>query len=710
MAKEQLNRFTQAMNSSNDAIRITDMQGTLLYQNSAFTNMFGYTSEELNRSGGIRVIYHDQDMYRYVLETTLESLNWQGEVTMRHHDGHSLMIDMRANIVHDKTGEVIGLVGVHRDITTIRMIEAALDFLSRTAMGFVEFPLDGDLYAYIAQELNNLVHNTIVIVSSFDSNNQHFTIRAVTANEEWLKVLEDGLGLPLLGLKIRANNDLLEGLQQKRPVKLQTGLYGLSNMLFPRQLCLELEKKLEIEDIQVIGFSRRGTLLGTVSLLVVRGGRLGSPGLIETFVNQASVAIERRRMGEQLLEREKQLIVTLESIGEGVITVDIMGKIRLLNPAAEAITGWSNHEASGQPLVKVFSVLDPTLKSPDKVMAFKDLLPQDGSGERRFQNLTLLCNNQVHKIIAGTISLMLGSNQQIMGFTIVFQDVTEQQQHQVQQALSQKLKSIGQLAAGIAHEINTPMQYVGDNIYFLEDALADFTPLLEKYRQLVNGCEQVGEKIELAKEIYHLEQQINLNYLQEEISRALEQSREGIERVRKLVVNMKDFAHSSSGVKALADINKGVESTIQICINEWKYHAELQAELSPDLPLVYCVIDEINQAVLNLIINSAHAIRDAVNSGRYNKGLIQVRTRREGDGVAIEITDNGGGIPAEVKYLVFDPFFTTKDVGKGTGQGLTITHDIIVNKHGGRITLESEENKGTCFTLYLPVKDEVGSL
>ncbi len=583
------------------------------------------------------------------------------------------------------------------------------DFLSRTAMGFVEFPLEENLFAYIARELNNLVHNAIVIVSSFDSNNKCFTIRALNANENWVKVLEDGLGLPLLGLETGADENFLNRLQQNRLVKIQSGLYGLSNMLRPRQLCRELEKKLEIEDIQVIGFSRRGTLLGTASLLITRGGKLGSPGLIETFANQASVAIERRRMREQLQEREKQLVVTLESIGEGVIAVDITGRIRLWNPAAEAITGWSNHQAVGQPLVKIFPLLDPTSKSPGKLIVFKDLLPRDGSGERRFQNLTLVCRNQVHKIIAGTINLMSGTKQQLLGFTIVFQDITEQQRHQAQQALSQKLESIGQLAAGIAHEINTPMQYVGDNIHFMEGALAVLTLLVEKYRQLVNEYEHVEGKMDLVKDIYHLEEQIELDYLIEELPRALEQSREGIDRVRKLVLTMKDFAHPSSGVKAFSDLNKGIESTIQICVNEWKYHADLYVELGPDLPLVYCVIDEINQAVLNLIVNSAHSIRDVVNTGRYTKGLIQVRTRRERDEVAIEVADNGGGIPSEVKYFIFDPFFTTKEVGKGTGQGLTITHDIIVNKHGGRITLESEENKGTRFTLYLPVKDEVGS-
>ncbi|MFA7147663.1 MAG: PAS domain S-box protein [Syntrophomonadaceae bacterium] len=709
LAREQLHRFTGAINSCSDAIRITDMQGKLLYQNAAFTNMFGYTSEELNRSGGIRAVYDDPDMYSYVLRTALERQNWQGKVKMRHRDGHSLMIDIQTNTVHDVTGNTIGLVGVHHDITPIQEAEAALEFLSRTAMGFVELSLEENLFAYIARELNNLVHNAIVIVSSFDSNNNRFTIRALNANENWVKVLEEGLGLPLLGLETRADENFLKKLQESRLQKIQSGLYGLSYRLRSRQTCMNLEKKMEIEDIQVIGFTRRGTLLGTASLLVVRGGRLASPGLIETFANQASVAIERRRVEDQLLEREKQLAVTLESIGEGVIAVDTMGKIQLLNPAAETITGWSSHEAREQPLVKVFPLLDPASNSSGKLMAFKDFLPEDGSGERRFQNLTLLCDNQVRKIIAGTISLMLGSEQQVLGFTMVFQDITEQQQHQTQQALSQKLESIGQLAAGIAHEINTPMQYVGDNIYFMEDALSDLIPLVVEYRKLVNECELVGNKIELVREIHHREQQIDLDYLQEELPRALEQSREGIDRVRKLVLTMKDFAHPSSGIKAFADLNKGVQSTIQISINEWKYYAELQAELSPNLPLVYCVIDEINQAVLNLIVNSTHAIRDAVNTGRYTKGLIQVKTRQEGDDVAIEIADNGGGIPAEVKYLIFDPFFTTKDVGKGTGQGLTITHDIIVNKHGGRITLESEENKGTRFTLYLPVKEEVGS-
>lgn len=610
LARVQLNRLTWAINSCSDAIRITDMQGTLLYQNSAFTNMFGYTSEELNRSGGIRVVYDDPDMYSCVLRTTLERQNWQGKVKMRHRDGHFLTIDIRTNIVHDETGNIIGLVGVHHDITPIQEAEAALekrlvyesmlsqismlavsqpgqefflnqslaimgetmdvsraylfhydsdrksytntyewvangiapqknnlqnipintlqwfhhtlknnltiaycdidlipqsnekeflrsqnissllvvplnvngkfsgfigfdecnfyrdwpeedirlletiaqiigwvmernrrevqerqyledfDFLSRTAMGFVELSLEENMFAYIAREHNNLVHKAIVIVSSFDSNNKCFTIRALYANENWVKVLEDGLGTPLLGLEITADNNLLKRLQQNRLVKLQKGLYELSNQLRSQQLCLEVEKKLEIEDIQVIGFSRRGTLLGIASLLVTRGGKLGSPGLIETFANQASVAIERRGMREQLQEREKQLVVTLESIGEGVIVVDILGRIRLWNPAAEAITGWSNHQAVGQPLVRVFPLLDPTSKSSGKLMVFEDLLPRDGSGARRFQNLTLVCCNQVHKIIAGTINLMLGTAQQLSGFTIVFQDITEQQQHQ----------------------------------------------------------------------------------------------------------------------------------------------------------------------------------------------------------------------------------------------------------------------------------------
>lgn len=888
LAKEQLMRLIQAVNSSNDAIRITDVQGTLLCQNPAFTDMFGYTSEELNRSGGICAVYYDPDMYHHVLAKVLKEKRWQGQVKMRHRDGRGLMIDLRVGIVCDEAGQVIGLVGVHHDITPMRQAEAALekrlryesmlsrvsmlavsevqlksfleqtlevmgktmdvsrvylfqydpdrecydnsfewvaggitpqkgnlqdlsvedyqwwhqtlkknqtiaysdinnmppskekellkaqailsllavplningnlggfigfdecnfhrewpfedirllealaqiigwimersraevkerqyleglDFLSRTAMGFVELPLEGNLFAYIAGELTNLVHKAIVIVSSFDPGNQRFIIRALKGRKNWVRVLEDGLGLPLMELETTVDENFVRRLRQSRLVKIPAGLYGLSDRLRPRHICRKLEEKLGIEDIQVIGFSRRGTLLGTASLLVMKGGRLGSPGLIETFANQASVAIERRRVEEQLLEREEQLAVTLNSIGEGVITIDIGGRIRLLNPAAEVITGWSNEQAKGQPLSVVWPILHPDLKSSDKVVSLRGILPEDGREGRRFQNLTLLCRDQSRKIISGTVSIMLGSDQRRLGFTIVFQDITEQHKHQAQQALSQKLESIGQLAAGIAHEINTPMQYVGDNIQFLKDALADIMPLVERYRQLVREVERLGSNRELVKEICKLEQRVELNYLQEELPRALAQSREGIDRVRKLVLTMKDFAHPSSAEKAFADLNKGVESTVQICINEWKYQADLQMELSPDLPLVYCVADEINQAVLNLIVNGSHAIKEAVGMGWYTKGLIQVRTRWEGNEAVIEVADNGGGIPDEVRHRIFDPFFTTKEVGKGTGQGLTITHDIIVNKHGGRIVLESEEGKGTRFFLYLPVKEEVG--
>jgi len=166
---------------------------------------------------------------------------------------------------------------------------------------------------------------------------------------------------------------------------------------------------------------------------------------------------------------------------------------------------------------------------------------------------------------------------------------------------------------------------------------------------------------------------------------------------------MKEFAHPGKRGKAPGNLNRAVESTVTISRNEWKYVAELEMELQPDLPPVPCVIDEINQVILNMIVNAAHAIAAVVNRDLGEKGKIRVATRREGDFAQIIISDTGTGIPPEIIDRIFDLFFTTKEVGRGTGQGLAIAHDIVVNKHKGNITVESEVGKGTTFTIWLPL-------
>lgn len=284
-------------------------------------------------------------------------------------------------------------------------------------------------------------------------------------------------------------------------------------------------------------------------------------------------------------------------------------------------------------------------------------------------------------------------NQSTNLFLITITDVTEKVKLQTELALSQKLEAVGRLAAGIAHEINTPMQFINDNLVFMNDVLISVKNFVEELN-LINDL----------KDINNLLEKYDIKYLSNEALTALKESFEGVERIVKIVAAMKDFAHTSQmREKTLSDINKILETTITISRNVWKYHCAIIINLDKSLPLIECYSDELGQVFLNMIVNSAHAIEEKfTNQGK--KGIIEIISKQENDKVVVIIKDNGIGIKDEYLSRIYDPFFTTKEVGKGTGQGLAIAHDIIVNKHQGEIKCNSVYGEGTEFKIYLPIK------
>jgi signal transduction histidine kinase len=271
---------------------------------------------------------------------------------------------------------------------------------------------------------------------------------------------------------------------------------------------------------------------------------------------------------------------------------------------------------------------------------------------------------------------------------------------EIQLRHAQKLESIGQLAAGIAHEINTPTQFIGDNLHFMQDVFKDLGSLLGQYNQLLQAARSQSFARGLAEEIEKTIQTMDLANLEEELPKSINQALSGVQRVAKIVQAMKDFSHPGTDSKIPVDLNRAIESTLTVCRNEWKYVADLQTDFDSSLPLISCLPGEFNQVILNIVVNAAHAIADKV--GNSGKGVIKVETRRLDDGVEIRISDTGTGIPEAVRGRIFDPFFTTKEVGRGTGQGLAIARSVVVDKHQGEIFFETVTGQGTTFVIRLP--------
>jgi len=279
---------------------------------------------------------------------------------------------------------------------------------------------------------------------------------------------------------------------------------------------------------------------------------------------------------------------------------------------------------------------------------------------------------------------------------------------EIQLRQAQKLESIGQLAAGIAHEINTPTQYIGDNIRFLQASFAELESAHHALYDLMVANKSghaspsliAGTEASLAR--------TDLGFLLEEIPKAVAQTLEGVDRVAKIVRAMKDFSHPGTGEKVLVNLNHALDTTLTVARNEWKYVAKVETDFDPALPSLPCLPGELNQVLLNLIVNAAHAIADVVADDAERKGVITASTRSLGEWAEIRIKDTGRGIPEQIRHKIYDPFFTTKPVGKGTGQGLAIAHAVIVDQHGGTLSFETEMGVGTTFIIRLPFKPASG--
>ena len=392
-----------------------------------------------------------------------------------------------------------------------------------------------------------------------------------------------------------------------------------------------------------------------------------------------------------------------EGIEQGYYETDLSGKMTFFNKFFCSMVGYSENELLGKNLLKIIDRED--FKRVGDV--FRSIL----NTEKPQIGLVFQINRKdgAKRKLGTSVCLFKDVKGNVSGFMGIARDISERKNIEEQIKQAQKLESIGQLAAGIAHEINTPIQYIGLNVQFIKDSFEDITHILNKYHTLLNYIKNNKDIAPLLADIESIVEEKELGYLMEEIPKAISQSTDGLSHVSEIVVAMKLFCHPGIEDKKEVDLNELIQNGIILSRNKWKYVAEIETDFDSCLPLVPCRQGEIKQVILNLIINAAQAIEEVVEEGKKDRGKIKISTSCDGTWVEIRVSDTGKGIPMDARSKIFDPFFTTKDVGRGTGQGLAISYSVVVNNHGGTIGFETEIDKGTTMIIRIPLrsKDEI---
>ncbi|MEM9070674.1 MAG: ATP-binding protein [Myxococcota bacterium] len=363
------------------------------------------------------------------------------------------------------------------------------------------------------------------------------------------------------------------------------------------------------------------------------------------------------------LEYQRQIAAILP---ESLLVVTQEGAIRIANPSATQLLGG---DLQGRAIGDVWS-LDELARER---VAFE-------TSWRRLDGSEL-------PVLVSVAALETG---EACEYVCVATDLRERRALEIELRHAQKLKSVGQLAAGAAHEINTPMQFIGDNLEFLRESFDELLGLVAFLRARLPNAEdeEIAERIEDA----------DLDFMQSRGPRAFQRANEGVARVTEIVAAMKAFSHPQTQ-RADVDLNGCIQSTLSVAKSEYKYVADVHVELG-ELPMIRCSGGDVRQVLLNLVVNAAHAIEDR-NDGR---GEIRIRSWLDGERVGVSVADTGTGVPEEIRARIFEPFFTTKEVGRGAGQGLALAYAVVVEGHGGTLTLDSEVGRGSTFTLRLPLR------
>ena len=604
-------------------------------------------------------------------------------------DGSVCWINMQARTIYDAVGAPQRMAGINMDVTQQKEAEQVLRLRALQQ----EAVADLSQRALIWNDLSFLMQEAVATVATTLDVERCGILELVSDDQELS--LREGVGLRESSIgqtRIPVAGSPFSGVLERDAPELVDDVAA-----DPRFACLGEHLQGTAGSAISVLIPGVGKPYGVLTVLTRCGRRFSSDDL--SFLKAVAYVVANAIHRHQSDEERFLLSSAIAQATESVLVTRPDGGIVYVNPAFERIFGFSRAEAVGSTprLLRSGTHDDAFYRGIWQTVASG----QTWSGE-------IVNRRKDGSLLTQLLTITPLRNQQgdVSHFIAVGVDVTERKRLEAQLAQSQKLESIGQLAAGIAHEINTPTQYVGDNLHFLGSAFRDLEGVIRAQDAFFRAARDQGGLSPAGAAVDQAYAKSDLEYLLSEIPKAVTQTLEGVDSVARIVRAMKEFSHPGGEEMAPADINQAILSTATVARNEWKYVAELVTDLDPNLPAVPCLIGEVKQVLLNLIVNAAHAIADVVERDPARKGAITISTRAVGLGVEIRVADTGTGIPERHRQRIFDPFFTTKAVGKGTGQGLTIAHTVVVKKHRGSLDFETEEGKGTTFIVRLPAASE----
>jgi PAS domain S-box-containing protein len=413
---------------------------------------------------------------------------------------------------------------------------------------------------------------------------------------------------------------------------------------------------------------------------------------ISNTLSEILLLAQEREHFEQLNQQNTRLIDEMSSAAVGINKHD---EVTHWNHQAEIYFGIKKSEAINKRLFHLNIICD----WPVIISKLYDSLNNSKIIEK-FEVSYKRDSKEKDRILSIAITPFTDPNGSFIGYLLLMDDITEKKHLEKAHQQSMYLESIGQLSAGIAHEINTPMQYISDNLNFLKDSFNDVAKAITHIKRSL-----LDKTLDEAK-LDSIYEEADIEYLNKELPLAFGQTTDGVERVCSIVKAMKEYSHPNSEEKVATNINHCIESTITISKHTWKYHSDMEVILDPDLPEVMCHPGPFNEVILNIVVNAADAIRERVEEDdTIDKGKITIETIKKESHAEIRISDTGGGIPKSIQEKIFDPFFTTKSVGKGTGQGLALSYSIIKERHNGELQFETVPGESTTFIIQLPYNE-----